>query len=120
MKDDNVKTYGKMPCKYKINKITRVTSFISPKSTTPVQIILMDKSTDNLSMNECVAKNFDLDFCKIIFDGQNVIRYDNGTADNKQCTFSMSKNNLNETQLYATWHRIKKYTARGYDVIVTK
>lgn len=123
MVDEATKKYGtgskgeKIPYKYKIGKISKVISYDIPESATPIQIILMEKSD---SMNQCIENNFDLDFCKIIFDGQNIIRYDNGSLDTKQCIFSMSKNNLNETQLYATWHRIKKYTARGYGVIVTK
>jgi hypothetical protein len=115
--DENEKI---LPYKYRINQIQKVTTYTSEKSAIPIQIILMKQSDPEKSMNRLIAENFDLDFCKVVFDGNDVMRYDNGSIDTKQCTFSVKKCGLNQTQLDTTWKRIKKYTNRGYSIVVTK
>jgi len=115
--DENEKI---LPYKYMINQIQRVTTYTSEKSAIPIQVILMKQSETEISMNLLIAQNFDLDFCKVVFDGQDMQKYDNGSIDIKQCTFSIKKSGLNQAQLDATWQRIKKYTNRGYSIVVTK
>lgn len=118
--------------RYRINHIKRVTTHYVSKSKVPIQIIVMDPRCQNKtqqhdgmilsneSMNNCIETNFDLDFCKILFDGTNVIKYDNDALKNKMCTFSISKNKLTDTRLTNTWSRIQKYAKRGYTTLVTK
>jgi len=89
----------------RVNNIKNVTTHHIPESIVPIQVIVMDKfgqtksqreKHNNImiskeSMNHCIKEDFDLDFCKIIFDGTNVIKYDNDALKNKICTFSISK-----------------------------
>ncbi len=77
------------------------------------------KKTEPASMNDYIKNYFDLDFCKIIFDGNYIIKCDNGSIDNRKCKFSLSQNKKSDLQMDATWKRIKKYVNRGYCVEIT-
>lgn len=81
---------------------------------------LVSEKIENNSMNEYIENNFDLDICKIIFDGTNINKYDHDSIKNKKCVFSISKKPMNDAQYHATWDRIKKYTERGYNFEITK
>jgi hypothetical protein len=83
-------------------------------------LLSKDDLKSNYTMNKYIVGAFDLDFCKIIFDGININKYDNNSVATKTCTFSISKCNRSDVSIGSTFHRIRKYASRGYDTIITK
>ncbi len=127
--DDPYQNKNFTPYNQRITAINKVTTYIKNDSKVPIQVILINnllidkinpKNITHDSMNQYISNYFDLDICKFIFDGTNVINYDEYIIKNKKCTFSFSTCLRKEAQICATWFRIKKYTERGFNIEVTK
>ena len=85
-------------------------------SHTPIQLILLDSKYSGNSMNDYIKKEFDIDFCKIIFDGTNII---NSKLAKKEGTVALSSlSERNDAQMNRVWKRIIKYANRGNKISI--
>jgi len=110
--------------------ISHVNNYRDNKSGTCIQLIVLAQSgmAKYGTTSNYVKEAFDFDFCKIVFDGENVIRYDNGTLDEKKCAISLQEiikvkndNGLkdNDKNVQDLLKRVEKYVSRGFTVTIS-
>ena len=98
---------------FKKNNILSRFSFFNLKGLKPIDLMIID---DNVTVNSVVS-NFDLSFCEIWFDGENV--YSNDPESLKTKTGYLKKDYAEYVFTYFNKfiiRRIKKYSKRGFKI----
>lgn len=106
---DNISHYTRIDA-----RVRQVRGYVAGDSDIDVQFIKVGVPSDKSKMIDYISKAFDLSFCKVVFDGKDIIVHKDIFMDVLKKKGSWQKRShdmvVNETL------RVKKYMSRGFEI----